>query len=52
MSGSVKMKGKTVDEAVSMALQVLGKTIEEVEVKVLAGFWGFLAAKRPKSKFR
>jgi spoIIIJ-associated protein len=35
MSGSVKMKGKTVDEAVSMALQVLGKTIEEVEVKVL-----------------
>ncbi len=35
MSGSVKMKGKTVDEAVSMALQVLGKTREEVDVKVI-----------------
>lgn len=35
MPGSVKMKGKTVDDAVSMALQVLGKTREEVDVKVL-----------------
>jgi spoIIIJ-associated protein len=36
MSGSVKMKGKTVEDAVSMALQVLGKTRDEVEVKVLS----------------
>ncbi len=36
MSGSVKMKGKTVEDAVSMALQVLGKTREEVDVKVIS----------------
>jgi spoIIIJ-associated protein len=35
MAGSVKMKGKTVDDAVNMALQVLGKTREEVDVKVI-----------------
>lgn len=36
MAGSVKMKGKTIGEAIEMALQVLGKTREEVEVKVLS----------------
>jgi spoIIIJ-associated protein len=36
MAGSVKMKGKTVEEAITMALQVLGKTREEVDVKVLS----------------
>lgn len=36
MTGSVKMKGKTVDEAVGLALQVLGKGKEEVDVKVLS----------------
>jgi spoIIIJ-associated protein len=36
MTGSVKMKGKTVDEAVGLALQVLGKGREEVDVKVLS----------------
>lgn len=36
MFGSVKMKGKTVDDAVSLALQVLGKTRDEVDVKVLS----------------
>ncbi len=35
MTGSVKMKGKTVDEAIGLALQVLGKGREEVDVKVL-----------------
>jgi len=35
MGGSVKMKGKTVEEAITMALQVLGKTRDEVDVKVL-----------------
>lgn len=35
MSGSVKMKGKTVEEAITMALQVIGKNREEVDVKVL-----------------
>lgn len=33
---SVKMKGKTVDDAIEMALQVLGKQREEVEVKVIS----------------
>ena len=36
MTGSVKMKGKTVEEAITMALQVLGKTRDEVDVKVLS----------------
>jgi len=36
MSRSVKMKGKNVDEAVEMALQVLGKSREEVEIKVIS----------------
>lgn len=36
MAGTLKMKGKTVDEAVDLALQVLGKTREEVDVKVLS----------------
>ena len=36
MAGSVKMKGKTVEEAITMALQVLGKTRDEVDVKVLS----------------
>jgi len=36
MSGNVKMKGKSVEEAIDMALQVLGKTREEVDVKVLS----------------
>ena len=35
MAGSVKMKGKTVDEAINLACQVLGKGREEVDVKVL-----------------
>jgi spoIIIJ-associated protein len=35
MSGNLKMKGKSVEEAIDMALQVLGKTREEVDVKVL-----------------
>jgi len=36
MAGSVNMKGKTVDEAIGLALQVLGKTREEVDVKVIS----------------
>jgi spoIIIJ-associated protein len=36
MSGSVKMKGKSVEDAIDMALQVLGKTREEVDVKVIS----------------
>ncbi|MFH1709623.1 MAG: RNA-binding cell elongation regulator Jag/EloR [bacterium] len=35
MAGSVKMKGKSVEEAITMALQVLGKTREEVDIKIL-----------------
>ena len=35
MSGSVKMKGKTVEDAVSMALQVLGKARDEVDIRIL-----------------
>jgi spoIIIJ-associated protein len=35
MSGNVKMKGKTTEEAITMALQVLGKNRDEVDVKVL-----------------
>ena len=36
MSGSVKMKGKSVEEAITMALQVLGKTREEVDVNIIS----------------
>jgi spoIIIJ-associated protein len=36
MSGSVKMKGKSVEDAITMALQVLGKMREEVDVKVIS----------------
>jgi len=36
MAGSVRMKGKTVEEAIDLALQVIGKKREEVEVKVLS----------------
>jgi spoIIIJ-associated protein len=36
MAGSVKMKGKSVEEAVSMALEVLGKTRDQVDVRVLS----------------
>lgn len=36
MTGSLKMKGKTVDEAIEMALQVLGKKKEEVDIKVIS----------------
>jgi spoIIIJ-associated protein len=35
MFGSVIMKGKTVEEAISSALQVLGKTMDEVDVRVI-----------------
>jgi spoIIIJ-associated protein len=36
MFGSVIMKGKSVEEAVGSALQVLGKTREEVDVRVIS----------------
>lgn len=36
MSDSVKMKAKTVEQAISLALEVLGKSREEVDVKVLS----------------
>jgi spoIIIJ-associated protein len=49
MAGSVKMKGKTVDEAITMALQVLGRTRDEVDVSVLneaeAGVLGVFGGK-------
>jgi spoIIIJ-associated protein len=49
MFGSVNMKGKSVEEAVSSALQVLGKTREEVDVRVISegesGFLGMVGGK-------
>ncbi len=36
MADSVRMKGKTTEEAIKSALQVLGKTMEEVDVKVIS----------------
>jgi spoIIIJ-associated protein len=35
MSDSIKMKGKSVEEAITMALQVLGKNKEDVDVRVI-----------------
>jgi len=47
--GSVKMKGKTVDEAIELALQVLGKNREEVAIKIInegeSGVLGVFGAK-------
>jgi spoIIIJ-associated protein len=35
MNSSVRMKGKSVDEAVKLALEVLGKTKEDVDIRVI-----------------
>jgi spoIIIJ-associated protein len=47
--GSINMKGKTTDEAIELALQVLGKTRDEVDVRVISegegGVLGVFGAK-------